>query len=247
MTNTNLPVRVPTVVEEDIDFTVVASNPKEMEAAQRSLILWCARKIDHVKQHLADTREQYELALRAGWTALAWKRQFQRAEKRVEFYRKIKLALEAGYYIVPPFPINVFAIRTNRKTPDKMTSTDSWSSHRQSPRILPAGEGDYVSSIPQVHQRTIPMEGKPQGAKEYFAKHFLPVDFPFKLAKPAVLSETAKAMALKVFDQMGVMPDMARTADPVVCGQILLAPEYSHGPQRSVTFFVAWWLDTKTL
>lgn len=247
--DTALPVRVPTVVEEDMDFTVIATHPAEMEKAQRSLILWCARKIEHVKQALADAQEQFDIAMKAGWEVSAWERQINRADKRVEFYRKIKAALEAGYYIVPPFPIDVFAIRTDRKNPTKKASNNHWDTHKQDARILPVGQGNYVSSKPVVYQRSIPLppkDGKPQAMTEYFAKNFLPVDFPFKLAKPAVLAETAKAMALKVFDQIGVLP--AFTApDPIVCGQILFPEKNGYGPRKSITFFVAWWLDTKTL
>jgi hypothetical protein len=252
MGDISLPVRVPTVVEDDMDFTVVSSNPAQMEAAQRSLILWCARKIEHVKQALVDVQEQHEIAVNAGWKADAWERQIRRAERRIDFYRKIKTALEAGYYIVPPFPIEIFAIRTNRKTPDPKRGSREWGNEQaQEPRILPAGEGDYVARDPEVFYRDLPgppdkASGNPTTIKEYFAKHFLPVDFPFKLAKPAVLSETARAMALKVFDQMGVLPGTARTADPIVCGQILY-PERAGLPRKAVTFFVAWWLDTRTL
>ncbi len=36
---------VETVVDMPMDFTVIATSPKDMESGQRSLILWAARKI----------------------------------------------------------------------------------------------------------------------------------------------------------------------------------------------------------
>jgi hypothetical protein len=36
---------VPTIVDEPMDFTVFANNPADMVGAQKSMILWCARKI----------------------------------------------------------------------------------------------------------------------------------------------------------------------------------------------------------
>ena len=44
-----------------------------------------------------------------------WRRELSKQKGRVEFYRKIEMALEAGYYIVPPYPLDIFfAIRTQR-------------------------------------------------------------------------------------------------------------------------------------
>jgi hypothetical protein len=41
---------------------------------------------------------------------------------------------------------------------------------------------------------------------------------------------------------MGALP-AARAPDPIICGEILLP----HRKGQAVTFFVSWWLDTKTL
>ena len=76
---------------------------------------------------------------------------------------------------------------------------------------------------------------------EYWAKEFKDIDFPFKLAKPQIMEATAAAMALKVFDQIGCLPQF-RAPDPIICGQILKPKD-----RQPVTFFIAWWLDTKTL
>ena len=52
----------------------------------------------------------------------------------------------------------------------------------------------------------------------------------------------------KIFDRLGVLPRVRRP-DSVVCGEILFPNQTVHrwGQLKTVTFFVAWWLDTKTL
>lgn len=226
------------------DIHVFAREPAEMQQAQSSLILWSDAKAVGVQAEIAECREQLAIARKNGWQTAAWERQLKRAGKRYQFYRKLKAALEAGYYIVPPFPVQLFAIRTNRHTPDRKTSSSVWSNHEQGARLLPPGDGRYVSPIPEQWQRDTSYtnkDGKRIEQKEYYAHAFEGVDFPFKLAKPQVLSETARAMALKVFDQMGILPAY-RAADPIIVGQI----KHPEG-KTAVTFFVAWWLDTRDL
>lgn len=248
MTNETLPAMVDTVIEQPMDFTVMATSPAEMEGAQRSLILWCARKIQATKEELAEAKEQLEIARQNKWNTSAWSRQALKHERRGEFYRKIKSALEAGYYIVPPFPLDIFAIRTDRVNPERKDS-EYRDNHNQKALSLPEGQGRYVDPKP-IRQGYIDKRKKADGTIRdvtmYYAREFASVDFPFKLAKPEVLGATAKAMALKIFDRLGVLPAF-RAADPIVCGQILYPDQPRYGEPKTVTFFVAWWLDTKTL
>lgn len=243
---------------EEADFTVVAANPQEMAGAQRSMILWAARKIQAEKELLRDAQDQIAIAAKSGWATQGWYRRLQISEDKINYYKKIKLALEAGYYIVPPFPIDVFAIRTVQKKPNTRSGwIDANHARRQGidRKPVPAGDGEYVANemitrpFTSTREDPITKERKPQ---VYHAPHrFKVVEFPFKLAKSAVMSETSRAMALKVFDQIGIMGTAAQqqqakkraVPDPIVCGQIL---PWVHNRQP-VTFFVAWWLDTSTL
>lgn len=254
---------VDTVVEQPMDFTVVATNPEEMQYAQRSLILWSARKIQATREELKEAETELEIATKSKWRTHAWKIRVARLKPKIEFYKKIKTALEAGYYIIPPFPIDIFAIRTNLEKPNsKFGYIDSTLSRQSAIENIPTcetGDGEYVSSKSLTTQSKLMDQeydkesGKLTGGNYYhFPKTFDPVDFPFKIAKSVVMSETAKAMALKVFDQVGIMggqsgfiPEKAAATmpDPIVCGQILMP----HKRKAPVTFFIAWWLDTKTL
>lgn len=244
-------VLVPTVVDEPMDFTVIATSPKDMEAGQRSLILWAARKIQGIKAEIAEAAQQLAIHKEKKWNTEGWRREIAKKESRAEFYRKVKMALEAGYYIVPPFPIDLFAIRTKKITPRSMDSTNS-DNHDQPAMILPAGQGRYVDPKPirdSFADTEKTYDGKERAVTKYYATDFQAADFPFKLARAEIREATEKAMSLKLFDQLGVLPRV-RKPDPIVCGQILVPnkPCYGHGYNRdAITFFVAWWLDTRTL
>jgi hypothetical protein len=244
---------VDTIMDDPSDFTVVATDPAGMMGAQKSLILWCARKIAAIKGEIITAQEQLDIHKKNKWNATAWAREVSKHKKRTEFYRKIKMALEAGYYIVPPFPIDIFAIRTKRSTPHRYDSQNR-DNHDQPAQILPLGEGQYVDPKPERLQYN---SAEPDGKggtrleKYYWASDYAAVDFPFKLARSEIRSATDAAMGLKIFDRLGVLPRQ-RAPDPIVCGEILFPnqPSYAtgqHGTPKGVMFFVAWWLDTKTL
>lgn len=227
------------------DVTFMAKSPAEMEKSQRDLILWCQRKIVAEIGLLRDAEGNLQEAKNAKWKSSGWARRVRIATLRVAFYKKVKAALELGYYIVPPFPIDVFAIRTARSAPDHKASDYEWKDRRQSAQALPQGDGRYVSDVPVVlHEQWLEndKEGKPKIAHWYHAEEFQAVDFPIKFAKGPIIEQTRKAMEAMIFDDIGVMPSRPRK-DPIVCGRII-HPDKHHEP---VTFFVAWWLDTRDL
>lgn len=82
------------------------------------------------------------------------------------------------------------------------------------------------------------------------------VDFPVALVRPEILAATERAMALKIFDEIGVvhgqgtMSKRQRRSDPIVIGRTLDGGKgrgYGGEPKHFVTFFIAWWLDTRAL
>lgn len=233
------------------DFTVIATTPAGMIEAQKSLIDWADRKIGTIRAESAEAIEQLAIAVERKWKTDAWRRQVAKYERRIEFYEKIKAALNAGYYIVPPFPIDVFAIRTKRTKPKEMDSTHR-DNHDQDAQVLAIGDGRYVDPKPvrdSYDDETTGSDGKTRTVTHYFATEFSDVDFPFKLARSEIRDATNAAMAMGIFDRMGVLP-RTRAPDPLVCGQIIFPNQpgyYSGDNLKCVTFFVAWWLDTKTL
>lgn len=238
-----LPAVVVAPSRDAVDVTVFATKPHEMAAAQQALIGWAIERIAEARAEADDAGAGLDIAIKNGWSTGAFERIANRTARMVTFYEKIKTALDAGYYIVPPFPLDIFTIRTNRRTPNKKTTTYRWDQRLQSSQLLAVGDGRYISDEPVIYQRTLTGAGpKGEDVKQFFAGEFRDVSFPFAMAKPQVMEATAAAMALKVFDQLGALPN-SRGADPIICGQILKPNEW-HTP---VTFFIAWWLDTRTL
>lgn len=232
------------------DVIAIARTPAEMEQAQNDLVVWAKGKLEAVRAELNEAQESLKIAQRSKWSTSRWQRVVGRARARMIFYTKVKRALEAGYYIVPPFPVDVFAVRTDRNNPSgTLVSSYKWTSTEalnQKPRRLPEGEGEYVAAEPEVWMRDLShtdAKGKEISRYQHYAKEFREVDFPFTFAKPQLLERVSQAMKEKIFDQFGVLPKYQRKGDPIVVGQIL-HPMPNRDP---VTFFVGWWLDTKDL
>lgn len=228
------------------DFVIFANNPADMIAAQRSMIDWCDERITVEAFEQEEAQRNLDTALTSGFSTDGWKRQVRIIGQKLDFYEKVKAALQAGYYIVPPFPIDMFAIRTKAHVPRGGWTKAQWRAQdEQSAQLLAAGEGRYVSPDPHIEMtRFEESDGKggTTRVQHWRPDYFEDADFPFKLARGEILSATRAAMAMKVFDRLGVLPAV-RAPDPIVCGQIILP----HKPREALTFFVTWWLDTRTL
>ncbi len=234
---------------------LMATNPEQMGKAQDGLILWAEKKILELKEELKDHEENLAIAKKRKIRTDPYKRYIAKTTKRIEFYEKIQGALKEGYCVVPDMDCDLFAVRTTRKTPDDKTHTSS-SGGSYVPRISlpnvesnrpPMGVGEYVSVIPfsdQSKETTKNVKGETVITVNKWATDFnSEIDFPFTLAKPTILDLTTKAMALKIFDEIGVLPRQ-RGADPVVVGRITVREGYQ---RKSYNFLIAWFLDTKDL
>jgi len=226
---------------------LVALSPADMAPAQQFLADWCVKKIAALEAERTDHETNLELATEHGWKHASVERALTRVGRQIEYYQKIKAAVDAGYVLVPNLPITLFAVRVNRMKQPERTHERTWGNAMAAhPQQLPAGVGRYVDD--QVLYRdesfTEKIPDKPDKTiRRYVTDEYDNVEFPMVMAKPAVMAATARAMALKIFDQLGVVQNAAPGRDPIVVGQ-LLDPR---GNRRCVTFFVAWWLDTATL
>jgi hypothetical protein len=240
-------MNLPDVTPEPDDLTLVALTPADMVPAQAELAAWCDRKLVAVKAEQSDLEANLELATMHGWKHASVAAMLNRTAKRVLYYEKIKAAVEAGYLIVPNFPIDVFAVRVQRAKQREATSTYRQRQDYQTAKaeLLPAGDGRYVDdrlfTTDESYDERLP-DGKTKRIERYASGDYDAVDFPVIAVKPAILKATQRAMALRIFDQMGTVTNQSGR-DPIVVGQ-LLDPR---GNGRRVTFFVAWWLDTASL
>jgi hypothetical protein len=232
---------------DDVDLSLVSLSPSEMPAAQAALSAWCERKQTALERELADLQEHHLIASGNGWKLHGLESAMNRAARRITYYGKVKGAVDAGYLIVPNFPVTVLAVRVRGVRPRRQVESEqegAWVFNTK-PQLLPAGEGHYVDdrmvTSDQSYQEP-DAKGGSRRVDRYITEDFDEPDFPFTLMKPAVLAATERAMALHLFDTIGMVENRSGR-DPIMVGQ-LLDPR---GGDRRCTFFIAWWLNTRGL
>lgn len=229
------------------EIVVIAHNAQEMAKAQSELAVWADMK---AAESLVSQRE-IELGLSTArankWATAPLQRAVKIARQQHEFYRKIAAASRLGYVIVPNLDVDVFAIRTTKPLPSGR-SNYTWATHEQSSNAPAIGEGRYESSLPAVEQddeEYTNEAGKVMTRGVSWATTFKDVAFPITAVKPQILDDTARAMAHKVFDELGLAPAGARKKrhyDPMVVGRVIYRPR-----KKVVSFLITWWLTNTDL
>ncbi len=248
---------VPPTPEPPSNTVVIAKSAGEMEIAQRQLVTWVDRKLEAERALADEAATNLEMARVSGWKLAPFKKALARAQGRVTYYVKMKAALDAGYVIMPDIPCGVFAVRTTADGPNRREHESRYHTTRlpeATASEAPAGEGRYVDpSITYTHWTD---SEKREGSSDLVKHHARAVedfdapDFPLQLVKPQILDETSKAMALRIFDEIGILPEvptskkMLRGYDPIVLGRIVR----TEGTMRhTCAFLITWWLDTAAL
>lgn len=231
------------------DLNLVALAPTDMASTQTALSEWCTRKTKALEAELEDLRDHLLIAVNNGWKLRSLQASINRATRRVTYYEKIRAAVDAGYLLVPNFPVRVLAVRVDRAKQPEQTAGYEYHTEfkRARPELLPAGEGRYVDETLLIRNDSYQEPDGKGGMKtvdRYVSTDYDEPDFPFAMVKPVVLAATQHAMALKVFDTIGMVENTASAGrDPIMVGQ-LLDPR---GNGRRSTFFIAWWLNTADL
>lgn len=235
------PVPVPEV-------EVTAESGDEMQQCQEALIQWARRKVKEAERQATELDGAYLHAVKRKWKSDTLKRHAALAGKRFEFYTKFLLALEAGYQIVPSFPVTLFAIRTDKKKPKAKYATYHYvDTHEQDAKELPAGEGKYQNPFPVVRQNCISAATAEKRAQfGYWADRWDEFEFPLSMAKPKIMKATSRAMALKIFDEIGICPEDPKRQDPMIIGKIFI-PMSTGYDRRRLSFIIAWHLNTGTI
>lgn len=227
--------------------SVIATTPAGMVAAQGQMQAWIERKLGVAQRDHADHEATFNALRHAGMRTEVARSQMSRAKHRIAFYTKVKAALDAGYYIIPPFEVQIFAIRTDR-APVADCSKRDWQKD-QVARKLPMGEGEYVDPVVVRYKYATVEDGKNhdgtprqvaiyRNAREWDAE----IDLPVRAHKPELIEATARAIGERIFDALGIAPAY-RSADPIIVGQIMHWKP-GHSP---LTFFVCWWMDQEDL
>lgn len=234
----------------DDKLVVIARNPAEMQVAQQKLCDWAAGQVEKAMVEFKEMEDSLAQAKKCKWRTTGFVTNLRYARERLKYYTKVKAALDAGYVIVPNFDLDIFAIRTTKIKPKQETTYGRWG--KPIPRDFenesdrPAlGDGEYRDPWPELTHTVKTIEAKDGSThKENHAdsKDWRDVDFPYKMAKPQILTDTSRAMAHHVFDKIGVTPHRnVRNQDPMIVGQITCKGR--PGQDKDISFLITWWVD----
>jgi hypothetical protein len=246
---------VPLTAGPPMNIEVTAENADEMGQCQEALIHWCVMKVANMRHQFDELTESFKLAVKRKWKSEVLKRHAALAEKRVNFYERVLIALKEGYQIIPDLPATVFAIRTDRKKPatlyryhrERHSDSPPFADKEQEPKALPAGEGEYKNPLPTV---LCDYKGKDSEDRDVhcwatWADRWKDIEFPIQMAKPKIMKAATRAMALKIFDELGIFPE-DKKKDPIIIARMKVPSNYRFN-NRYVSFVVAWHLNTRDL
>lgn len=243
----------PELADEMLDrLVVVAKDTEQLNQSQVKLTEWAGKKVAKERAELKELQENLSIATTRKWRTTFLQKLVNEKKNLVKFYEKVEAALKAGYYIVPDFPMDVFAIRTTQRnvSRNKAIGVDYTPLvDNQDTNLPPVGQGRYESPDARIGFQRKKLEpaapGRdPRTQNIRYAIDWGTIDFPFlATAKPDVIKATTAAMDKLIFDEMGVAPQQPR-ADPMVMGRVMYRKGYT---RRQVTFLVAWFLDTDEL
>ena len=227
-------------------YDLVAVRPHQMENAAAGLAEWATAMRDAMSPELRDLETEHEIAKRNKWRVNYLATRIRVTRRRVLFYDKIREAVKEGYVLVPNFMMDTFALRV----PDaaalprggvEFRSFRGRPAFNQPIAFLPSGEGDHVSVEAVITERsgTETVDGKEKALYTYKVVEHGPVEFPVSMAKPQIMEATEKALALKLFDEIGISREWAGGSgkgDPMILGRF----RNPRASRPDVTFFIAW-------
>lgn len=251
---------------------LTATSPVQIQAAQGDVKAWCEERLTVIERDIIEANAALNEARRNGWATGALTSLRNRAVDDETYYNKILMAVEAGYTIIPDFPIQVFAVRRGGEPREERqtyvgvhNATGTGMGRPVEPDCAPAGAGEYRNPQPATSEYTrentlaTPDNKQPRyyTTVTRFSHPAAPISFPKQTSRSPVMRATAKAMRNKVFDQVGVclpttavaggrqVQQGARAGDPLIIGQVVGKRVGSR--QKIVSFIVAWHLNLNDL
>ena len=215
---------------------LAAVSPVELATSQRRVTEHCVTKINALSLELKEAEETLDRAIRSKWASKPFRSRVNRLTKKILYFKKIAAAANKGYLIIPDvWSSDLFAIRVKDAVSAKWNTYGSAKIQK-----LPIGIGEYVDAKPIEHTRQrINTKGK-EYTEIYDRTADTEIDFPVSAVHPRVLEAAEIAMADKIFDSMSIA---RQGGDPFILGQVV-DPNSTY---KSVSFFVAWFLDLKSL
>lgn len=233
-------------------FHAVAVNATEMKAANEGIKTWLRAKVSSIESEIVELEAQLESARRHKWKTSTFQGMIQRTKQKHLYYGKLLAACEAGFTVVPNMDCDVFAIRVKRDWPRAKDGVSTAETYQPSASIdnevedrLSVGEGRYVSPLQMVttrHDKTVSAKGTELKRTTVSAVDFAEIEFPLAVAHSIVMDATARALAMKIFDRVGVVRN--GSGDPIVLGQITRKQGWT---TKTASFLIAWYLDPRTL
>lgn len=237
-------------------FHAVAVNATEMKAANEGIKNFLRAKVASIQQEIDETQAALDAAIKHKWKSSTFKGIVLRRKQEHMYYGKLLAASEAGYSIVPNMEADIFAIRVKRLNPIQTAHDQSKSYNPSIPSLpdeeeqrLPIGEGDYKS--PEQTFSSHKWDSKDDKGEivhhaSASAVEYADLNFPLAVAHPVVMDATAHAMAMKIFDRIGIVNNhkFQRKGDPIVLGQITRKIGWQ---TKTASFLIAWYLDPRTL
>lgn len=223
-----------------------AHTPEELDQSQKTLIGHVQQKMEEIVTEIAELENAKEVAHKNKWRTSTFSSQISKARALYTFYQKATDALNAGYYLVPDFPMEVLTVRVKTDSLPKRWQSTYQHSYPEPPDVeparLPSQEGEYVSVIPAVSH----YQGKSKDDKTTYETTVIgynEIGIPLRMMKPVLVEQTQRAIQRRIFDRIGTLP-ARRKGDPLLIGQIVLKQGYQ---EKRLNFLIAWWFDTREL
>ena len=241
------PIREPSNVQH---VQLCATDASAMALSQEAMVEFFTGRMREAEREVDEAERNLKIAEEAGFQLRAFKRHLTESRRLVRFHEKCSVVVHAGHALVPNFPVDVFAIRTDRDSP-RSEKSHSWRTRfTQTAPGLPYGEGDYVDSVPLEDTRNDPYWKKDEKG-EFISNwvrvvtDFQQVNFPESVRQSDVMTAVHSAMKLQAFDDFGVLPERKAKGDPIVIGRVK-DPRRARS-HRPLCFMVAWYIDTRTI
>ncbi|MCC6322998.1 MAG: hypothetical protein IT438_16360 [Phycisphaerales bacterium] len=235
-----------------MDQLLVASDVVELAENQRHLIASMEAKLAAAKTEARAAHDVMSTMTNARLDRGQAGRLHRRATARVTYLTKIVSVLKAGYCMMPDMPGDIVAVRHSRIRPSPQAMR--WRDWRGSvpderPAGLEEGDGEYVSPRQAIESQTVPStgyDGKPSTKTQWRAVALCDPDgIGRRFMRAEVMTRTARAMQLKVFDEIVCVTgnvNRRRSRDPIVLGRIV-----NPITEECAAFLIAHFIDTTVL